>query len=95
MHSSMLILSQLSMIVISLVSQHLPYSVYYGNLPASACSADHVKVVARFRRDVWIDGFHELLEDHQRRQAANTAAIERQKAELITRHFLNDVPTES
>ena len=83
------------MMAISLVSQHLLYSAYYGSLPASACSADHVKVVARLRRSIWADGLHELLENYQRRQAADTAAIERQKTELITRHFLNDVLTES
>ena len=86
MLSSMLILSRPSIIAISLISQHTSLEYTATNPPASARPADHVKVVARLRRRVWVDSFHELAEDHQRGQAADPAAIEREQAELVVGH---------
>jgi hypothetical protein len=54
--------------------------------PSSTRPADHIEVVARLRWVVWIDGFHELLEDHQGGQATDAAAVEREQAEFVGRH---------
>ena len=88
MLSSMLILSRPSIIAISLISQHTSVESAYTatNPPASARPADHVKVVARLRRRVRVNSLHELAEDHQRGQAADPAAIEREQAELVVGH---------
>ena len=59
---------------------------YCNNLPASACSPNHVEVVARLRRGLWVDSLHELLEDNKRGQAADPAAIEREEAEVLVWH---------
>jgi hypothetical protein len=53
--------------------------VYRDKLPASAFSANHVKVVAKFRRQVWVNRLHKVLKDHP-------AAIGRKQAELLVRH---------
>ncbi|MCJ1426499.1 hypothetical protein MMC29_004402 [Sticta canariensis] len=39
-------------------------------------------------RRVWIEGFHKLLQDLQQRQAADTAAIQSEKIQLLARHLL-------
>jgi hypothetical protein len=35
-------------------------------------------MIAGLWRRIWVDGLHELLEDHQGRQAADPAAVERE-----------------
>ena len=47
---------------------------------------NHMKVVVRLRRRVWVDRLNDLLEDHQREQATYPAAIEREQAELLVGH---------
>jgi hypothetical protein len=49
-------------------------------------TADHVKVVARLRRRARVDGLHQLLEDHQGRQAADAAAVKREQAQVAAGH---------
>jgi hypothetical protein len=56
--------------------------------PACACSTDHIEVVAGLWRRLRIDGFHELLQDHQGGQAAYAAAIEREQAYVAARHLV-------
>jgi hypothetical protein len=56
------------------------------NLPASARAPDHVEVVARLRGRVGVDGLHELLKDHERRQASDSAAIEGEEVKLLAGH---------
>jgi hypothetical protein len=63
------------------------------HLPARARPADHVEVVARLRRRRWVDCLHQLLKDHQGGQAAHTAAVKREQAEVVAVHdvrVLND-----
>jgi hypothetical protein len=56
------------------------------SLPASARSTDHVKVVARLRWCFRVYGFHELLKDNERGQAADAAAVEGEQLELSVDH---------
>jgi hypothetical protein len=86
MQSATLIFSRPSIMAISLMVSPLFTHLDSEYSPPGACSADHVEVVARLRRRVWIDGFHQLLENHQGRQAARTAAVEREQPELAARH---------
>lgn len=68
-------------------SAHIPIAcVCSDNSPASTRTAYYVKVVARLWRRVWVDRLHKLLKDHQRRQAANPAAVEREQAEPLIGH---------
>jgi hypothetical protein len=55
-------------------------------LPSCACPADHVEVVARLWRGVWVDSLHQLLEDHQGGQAAHAATVEREQAQVAAGH---------
>jgi len=71
-------------------SASLLMSIHRSDSPASACPADHVKVVARLWRRVRVDGLHELLEDHQRRQAADAAAVEGQQPDAVVQHHRFD-----
>jgi hypothetical protein len=68
MQSVTLIFSRPSITAISLEGQHAQakYPTTH-HLPTSTGSADHIKVIARLRRRVWVDGLHQLLEDHERR----------------------------
>jgi hypothetical protein len=59
---------------------------YCNNSPASTCSPNHVEVVARLWRVLWVDSLHELLEDHQRGQTTDSTAIEREEAEISVWH---------
>ncbi|KAF2182317.1 hypothetical protein K469DRAFT_690799 [Zopfia rhizophila CBS 207.26] len=72
MHSSTVIRSRPSMIAMS------PHFF--------AGASDHVEVVARLRRRFRVDGVHELLQDLERRQAADAATIEGEQAEVMLRH---------
>jgi hypothetical protein len=58
-------------------------------IPASTGSADDVEIIARLRRVVWINGDHNPLEDIQRGEATDAAAIEAEKIEISARHFLS------
>ena len=53
---------------------------------AGASAADHVEVLARLRRRLGVDGRHELLEDHERGQAAHAAAVEGKEPDSVARH---------
>lgn len=55
--------------------------------PASTRSADDVKVIARLRWVVGINGYHDPLKDIQRRETTNAAAIKAEKVEISARHF--------
>jgi hypothetical protein len=61
-------------------------SPHYGDSPASACPADHVKVVTWLWRCIWIDSFHKVLEDHEGGQTADAAAVESQQSQILVRH---------
>lgn len=63
-------------------------AVYDSNIssPAGARAPNHVEIFARLRRRVRVDGLHQLLEDHERRQAADAAAVEGKKAEVFAGH---------
>ena len=56
------------------------------NPPARACSSNHIEVLARLRRRLWINSLHKLLEDDERGQAADPATIEREQAEILVWH---------
>jgi hypothetical protein len=87
MLSATLIFSRPSMIAMSLVCQRAFFlTCAYSYSPPSTRPSDHVEIIARLRRVVWIDGLHELLEDHQGRQATDAAAVEREQAELVGGH---------
>jgi hypothetical protein len=61
-------------------------------LPASARSADDVETVARLRGVVGIVGInrdHDSLENIQRRETTDAAAIEAEKIEVSARHCLS------
>lgn len=56
------------------------------DLPASARATDHVEVVARLWGRLRANGLHELLQNHEQRQAADSAAIEGEEAKLSAGH---------
>ena len=56
--------------------------------PASTRTPNHIKVVAWFRRRLWIDGLHQPLKDHERRQASDTTTVKREQAEVVAWHSL-------
>jgi hypothetical protein len=60
-----------------------------GNIPASTCSANDVGIIAGLRWVIWINGDHDSLEDIQRRETTDTAAIKAEKIEISARHFLS------
>lgn len=49
-------------------------SIFY--LPASATTADHIKIFAWFGRVAGVDGIHQSLEDEEGGQGAETTAVE-------------------
>ena len=51
--------------------------------PPVLVPSNHMKVVVRLRRRVWVDRLYDLLEGHQREQATYPAAIEHEQAELL------------
>lgn len=53
------------------------------DLPSGACSGDHVKVLARLRRAVGIDRFHDMFQDVEGREATDASAVETKEVEFI------------
>jgi hypothetical protein len=59
------------------------------HVPAGARSSYEIEIIARLRRKIWIDGDHNSLENIQRRETTNAAAIEAEKIEISARHILS------
>ena len=55
--------------------------------PSSTRAADDVEIIARLRRAVGINRDHDSLEDIQRRETTDAAAIKAEKIEISARHF--------
>ena len=51
-------------------------------LPASACSTNHVEVIAWLWRIIGVDSLHKFLKDIKRRQSAHTSSIKAKKVEF-------------
>lgn len=52
------------------------------DLPSSACSSNHVKVLARLWWRVRIDGFHDSLQDVEGREATDASAVKAEEVEF-------------
>lgn len=62
------------------------------DLPASARATDHVEIVARLWGRIRVNGLHELLQNHEQRQAADSATIESEEAKLFAEHGWRATP---
>jgi hypothetical protein len=73
---------------ISLASQYTYIFLFDIYSPPRARPTDHVEVVARLGRRVWVDSLHQLLKDHESGQAAHAAAVEGEQAQVVVRHVV-------
>jgi hypothetical protein len=80
------LVGQRSVGVDAVVDRHLQAAQHNGDEAARAGAADHFEVLAWLRWRLPVDGRHELLKNHQRRQATDAAAIEGEEPDLVARH---------